>query len=180
MASQEEKPTVKQDSLQESIEDVNALESGMSRQDLGRALTRIDWRLLPALGLVYGISLMDRKNTANAAIAGMLVDLNIVTGNGYNIITLSFFLSNVLAQPVMAVLCRKVGPRPFLSGVCVAWGVVIIGLGFVKHWVAQVPLRLLLGVFEAGFGPGSIYLLSTWYTRCMCFLSSRIVVQADA
>lgn len=30
----------------------------------------IDWRLIPALGAMYGISLMDRKNVSNAAIAG--------------------------------------------------------------------------------------------------------------
>ena len=168
MASIDEKPTVDQNSVRQSIEEAHVPDASMSQKDFRRVLARIDWRLLPALGLIYGISLMDRKNTANAAIAGMLVDLNIVTGDGYNVITLSFFLSNVLAQPIMAVLCRKVGPRPFLSGACIAWGVVIIGLGFAKHWVIQVPLRLLLGIFEAGFGPGSIYLLSTWYTRCMC------------
>jgi hypothetical protein len=31
---------------------------------------RVDWRLIPALGAMYGISLMDRKNVSNAAIAG--------------------------------------------------------------------------------------------------------------
>lgn len=112
---------------------------------------------------------MDRKNTANAAIAGMLVDLKMTTGFGYNIVTLSFFLSNVVAQPIMAILCRKFGPRLFLSSVCIAWGVVVVGLGLVHNWVSQVPLRLLLGLFEAGFGPGSIYLLSTWYTKGMLF-----------
>lgn len=162
-----EKPSAKHDSIHESIADANAIEASLPTQDVGRILTRIDWRLLPALGLIYGISLMDRTSTANAAIAGMLVDLKIETGLGYNIITLSYFLSNILAQPVMAILCRKIGPRPFLSGVCIAWGVVVIGLGFTKEWVVQIPLRLLLGLFEAGFGPSAVYLLSTWYTRCM-------------
>jgi hypothetical protein len=35
-----------------------------------RVRHRIDWRLIPALGAMYGISLMDRKNVSNAAIAG--------------------------------------------------------------------------------------------------------------
>lgn len=33
---------------------------------------RVDWRLIPALGLMYGVSLMDRKNVSNAYIAGRL------------------------------------------------------------------------------------------------------------
>lgn len=32
---------------------------------------RVDWRLIPALGLMYGVSLMDRKNVSNAYIAGL-------------------------------------------------------------------------------------------------------------
>lgn len=29
----------------------------------------------------------------------------------------------------------------------------------------MIPLRLILGLFEAGFFPGCLYLISTWYTR---------------
>ncbi len=76
----------------------------------------IDWRLIPALGAMYGISLMDRKNVSNAAIAGMLVDLKMGRGMGYNLVNLCFFITYVLCQPFMVVLCRKVGPRFFLPG----------------------------------------------------------------
>lgn len=76
----------------------------------------VDWRLIPALGAMYGISLMDRKNVSNAAIAGMLVDLKMGRGMGYNLVNLCFFITYVLCQPFMVILCRKVGPRYFLPG----------------------------------------------------------------
>lgn len=76
----------------------------------------IDWRLIPALGAMYGISLMDRKNVSNAAIAGMLVDLKMGRGMGYNLVNLCFFITYVLCQPFMVILCRKIGPRFFLPG----------------------------------------------------------------
>ena len=41
----------------------------------------------------------------------------------------------------------------------------MICFGFVKSWVDLVPLRLVLGIFEAGFFPGCAYLLSCWYPR---------------
>lgn len=41
----------------------------------------------------------------------------------------------------------------------------MIGFGFVQSWSILIPLRLLLGVFEAGFFPGCVFLISTWYAR---------------
>lgn len=41
----------------------------------------------------------------------------------------------------------------------------MMGFGFLKTWTAMIPLRLLLGIFEAGFFPGCAYLLSCWYPR---------------
>ncbi|CAH0037480.1 unnamed protein product [Clonostachys rhizophaga] len=136
-----------------------------TQKEMRRIRRRADLRLIPALGLMYGISLMDRKNVSNAAIAGMLDDLKLNTGYGYSTITLMFFVSYVIFQPAMTVLCRKLGPKVFLSSICIAWGAVIIGFGFVHDWRVMVPLRVILGTFEAGFFPGAVYLLSTWYTR---------------
>jgi hypothetical protein len=33
-------------------------------------------------------------------------------------------------------------------------------MGFPKKWQIMIPLRMLLGLFEAGFFPGCVYLLS--------------------
>ncbi|ETN40073.1 uncharacterized protein HMPREF1541_04348 [Cyphellophora europaea CBS 101466] len=130
-----------------------------------RIRRRIDLRLIPCLGFMYGISLMDRKNVSNAAIAGMTSDLDLGVGYRYSLITLSFFITYVLFQAPTTVICRKVGPRIFLPGICLAWGVVIIGFGFAKNWSTLLGLRLVLGILEAGYFPGCVYLLSTWYTR---------------
>lgn len=48
-----------------------------------RIRRRIDLRLIPCLGFMYGISLMDRKNVSNAAIAGMTTDLELGVGYRY-------------------------------------------------------------------------------------------------
>ena len=135
---------------------------------------RIDFRLIPALGFMYGISLMDRKNVSNAAIAGMRVDLDLLEGYRYSLITLTFFITYVIFQPPMTVVCRKIGPRLFLPGICLLWGSVIIGFGFAKNWTTLVALRLVLGILEAGYFPGCVYLLSTWYTRCTVIQNVRV------
>lgn len=83
-------------------------------------------------------------------------------------------------------LVRKLGPRNFISAITLFWGATLIvsvpllvfdlilssglihrrGLGSSKCRPQMVALRLILGILEAGFSPGCVYLLSTWYARC--------------
>lgn len=57
------------------------------------------------------------------------------------------------------------------------WGAVLIGMGFVDDFPQLAGLRSLLGLFEAGFFPSCVYLLSTWYTRCMSLYRCVAVIQ---
>lgn len=38
-------------------------------------LRKIDWRLLPAVGILYLLSFLDRSNVANARVEGLAADL---------------------------------------------------------------------------------------------------------
>ncbi|KAK5144408.1 hypothetical protein LTR04_001570 [Oleoguttula sp. CCFEE 6159] len=125
-----------------------------------KIIHRIDRRLVTTVGLMYCISLMDRTNLAAAAIAGMTKELKL-----NSIITLVFFISYILFQPPSTVLCKKIGPRIYLSAITLLWGLCMIGMGFSGSWSTLAGLRVLLGVLEAGFFPGCVYLLSTWYVR---------------
>ncbi|EXJ94009.1 hypothetical protein A1O1_02402 [Capronia coronata CBS 617.96] len=129
-----------------------------------KIIRRIDKRLVLTLGFLYCVSLMDRTNLGIAVVAGMGVDL-VLTGNRYSIIVLLFFITYVLLQPPATVVLRKLGPRLFLPTITLLWGITMICFGFVKDWTDLIGLRLVLGVFEAGFFPGCAYLLSCWYPR---------------
>ncbi|OBT46270.1 hypothetical protein VE00_02324 [Pseudogymnoascus sp. WSF 3629] len=128
---------------------------------------RVDRRLVLTLGAMYCISLMDRTNLSAANIAGMSVDLGFKkTGiDRYSVITLIFFIPYVICQPPATVIMRKIGPRIFLASITILWGGIMIAFGFVKNWTEMVGLRIILGVLEAGFFPGCVYLMSTWYSR---------------
>jgi MFS family permease len=89
----------------------------------------------------------------------MTAQLRLNLNNRYNIITLLFFIPYVLFQPPATVLMRKIGPRIFLTTIVVLWGGVMIGMGFAKNWETLAGLRVALGVLEAGFFPGCVYLL---------------------
>jgi MFS family permease len=71
----------------------------------------------------------------------------------------------MLFQPPATVAIRKIGPRRFLAAIVLLWGAVMIGFGFTPTWEVMAVLRVILGVLEAGFYPGCVFLLSTWYPR---------------
>jgi len=58
---------------------------------------RIDRRLLPILGAMYAISLVDRTNLGLAAVAGMNKDLKL-TGDRYTIIIMLFFVMYIFFE----------------------------------------------------------------------------------
>ncbi|EEH20912.2 hypothetical protein PABG_03143 [Paracoccidioides brasiliensis Pb03] len=131
-----------------------------------RALIRkIDWRLLPILGALYAIALIDRVNISNARVAGMNAELKLHVGSRYNIALLVFFIPYFIFELPSNIVLRKVGSANWLAFIAFAWGTVMLGQGFVHSWQALTALRFILGFFESGFFPGCVYLISCWYVR---------------
>lgn len=102
---------------------------------------------------------------SNARIAGMQEELQLGVGDRYSIALLVFFIPYFLFELPSNIVLRKVGAAQWLGGITLAWGLVMMGMGFVKSWGALAALRAVLGLFEAGFFPGCVYLISCWYTR---------------
>ncbi|PVH79626.1 retrograde regulation protein 2 [Cadophora sp. DSE1049] len=154
---EEKVPTIEDAELHAAI---NALTPAEQK----KALRQIDRRLIITLGLLNSASLLDRSNIGVALIAGLAKDLTLV-GSRFSLVILVFFVSYVSLQPVATVAMRKIGPRIFLPTCALLWGAVTLSFGFVRNWTHMLPLRILLGVFEAGALPGSAYILSCWYPR---------------
>ncbi|PHH66940.1 hypothetical protein CDD81_5292 [Ophiocordyceps australis] len=130
-----------------------------------KIIRRVDVRVVVQLACLYIISLLDRVNISTAAIAGLNQELGLQIGARFSIILAMFFIPYIIFQPLGSVLTRKLGPRWFLSSITLAWGAVMVGNAFVNNWQSMAGLRVLIGFFEAGYFPGAVYLLSTWYTR---------------
>lgn len=100
--------------------------------------------------------------------AGWLADKKTFQG----IVTLVFFVTYIVFQPPSTIIVRAIGPRYHLASLTLLWGGLMVGMGFVKNWQQLAVCRVILGILEAGFFPSCVYLLSTWYTRCMLFCCS--------
>ncbi|CED84101.1 Permease of the major facilitator superfamily [Phaffia rhodozyma] len=132
---------------------------------LRKTIRKIDLRLLPILGALYSIALIDRTNISLARVAGMDVELELTVGNRYSIVSLMFFVPYIILELPSNILLRKFGTARWLTFISVSWGAVTIGMGFVHSWGALTACRALLGALEAGFFPACAFVIATWYTR---------------
>lgn len=139
-------------------------ESGLDLEYESVLIHKVDRHLLPILGALYSVALIDRTNMSNAAIAGMARDLVLIK-NRYSIALMVFFIPYFIFELPSNLVLRKVGAAKWLGSIALAWGAVMIGMGFVKDWRWLTVCRTILGVFEAGFFPGCVYLVSCWYMR---------------
>ncbi|KAI0846384.1 MFS general substrate transporter [Daldinia vernicosa] len=130
-----------------------------------RVLRKIDIRLLPILGALYTIAMVDRSNISVARISGLDEDVGLNVGNRASVALLVFFIGYMLFELPSNMIIHRVGAANWLSLIVFAWGLVSTGIGFLDNWIALAVLRSFLGVFEAGFYPGCVYLISSWYRR---------------
>src|SRR3954463_10964033 len=125
------------------------------------ARSRIAWRLLPFLFLLYVVNYLDRTNIAYATL-GMKGDLGLtdpVLGTASGI----FFIGYFLLQIPGALLVEWWSARKLLALTLIAWGALTALTGFVRTPLELYGARFLLGAAEAAFFPGVIVYLSHWF-----------------
>ncbi|KAI0850814.1 MFS general substrate transporter [Daldinia vernicosa] len=125
---------------------------------------KLDFILLPILGLAFFALQMDRGNISNALTSTITQDLGIDT-NQINVGSSILSAGIVLLEIPSNILLQRIGPRKWLSIQIVAWGLVATFQNFIKNYGGYLATRLLLGLCEAGFIPGALYTMSTWYKK---------------
>ncbi|KAK5184003.1 hypothetical protein LTR44_003508 [Exophiala sp. CCFEE 6388] len=117
-----------------------------------KMMRKFDYYALLLIGILYMFCNLDRGNIGNANIAGMSKDLGLV-GNQFGTAVTLLFATYVPFEGPTAVLLKIVGAKPLLATCATCWGLVTLGMGFVKNWQGLYTCRLLLGFFEAGLIP---------------------------
>ncbi|OQE23210.1 hypothetical protein PENSTE_c009G07572 [Penicillium steckii] len=149
------------------------IETGLSEEETailreyegvkGKKLIRkIDRHLIPVLAFLYLCSHVDRNNLGNAKIEGMNSDLGLV-GNQYNIASTLFFVPYIIFEIPSNIMLKKTRPSYWLAAQVVIWGIVMTCMGSINGFASLTACRVLLGIFEAGFFPGAVYLVPQWY-----------------
>lgn len=127
----------------------------------GDTMRKVTRRLLPFLMLLYIVAYLDRSNISVAALQ-MNADLGL-SAQMYGLGAGLFYVTYILFEIPSNIILTKVGARRWIARIMVTWGVVAIGMAFIKTPNQLYGMRLLLGTAEAGFTPGIIYYLSQWF-----------------
>jgi ACS family tartrate transporter-like MFS transporter len=140
---------------------VNA--ASISSEAAENIISRLRWRLLPFLFLLYVIAFLDRINIGFAALT-MNRELAI-TSQQFGVVAGIFFFGYSSFEIPSNLLLHKLGARIWIARILIAWGIVATLTGFV-HTIQQLYLaRFLLGVAEAGYFPGIVLYLTYWFRQ---------------
>ncbi|KAI1814205.1 MFS general substrate transporter [Poronia punctata] len=128
-----------------------------------RVVSKIDLNLMTLFFALYMLAFLDRGNIGNARIAGLEEDFKLDSSD-YQWLVNIFYITYVLAE--FGVLLWKVFPPHIVGAVVVfSWGLIATVQSGAQNWSGLMALRFFLGIFEACYGPGIIYLLSFFYLR---------------
>ncbi|KAH7159544.1 major facilitator superfamily domain-containing protein [Dactylonectria estremocensis] len=138
-----------------------------------RARNKVDFSVLSLLFLGLLVFQLDRMNLASALTGGFAQDIN-VNQDTINLGNQLMFMGIVVFEIPCNMALQRVGPRKWMAGQVFVFGFVATMQVFVKNRGGFLAARLMLGFAEAGYIPGAVYTLSTWYTKRE--LSKRVSV----
>ncbi|KAG7579940.1 hypothetical protein FFLO_00148 [Filobasidium floriforme] len=127
-------------------------------------IRKTDLRIVPWLSLLYLLSFLDRSNIGNANLFGLSADLGLSTTQ-YSACLAIFFAFYVLFEVPSNMVMKAWRPSMWLPTIMLAWGGVMIGMGFVDSFSHLLVTRVFLGITEAGLFPGVSFFLTQWYRR---------------
>jgi ACS family tartrate transporter-like MFS transporter len=74
-----------------------------------------------------------------------------------------FFISYALLEIPSNLALARVGARRWLARIMITWGLLAAAMMFVRTPTQFYALRFLLGAAEAGFFPGAVFYLMSWF-----------------
>lgn len=139
-------------------------------------LQKLLWKILPILFIAYFFSFLDRVNIGYAKL--QMQDAIGFTDSQYAMAAGIFFIGYAFFEIPSNILMGKIGARKTLARIMILWGLASAATMFVSSASQLYFLRLLLGIFEAGFFPGVILYLSFWFPSYMRGRVTSILILA--
>ncbi|TFK67750.1 MFS general substrate transporter [Pluteus cervinus] len=155
--------------LEEALE-VDSTESLSNLQKIQeeQALVRkLDKRILPIACLLYLFAYLDRTNLGNARLQGLPEDVlgGDPEGKLFDWVNSVFFFTYIIFQVPATVASKLFPPRYWMAAAAIGWGLSSTLSASSTSFGGLVTARLVLGIFEAGFGPSIPLYFSFFYTK---------------
>ena len=133
---------------------------------LNRKIVRkVDFLVLPTIGILYILNYIDRQNLAAAKLQGIMEDLDMTTQQFATAVSILFVGYLPFQIPSNLIITKISRPGMYICVAVVIWGCISAATAAVKTYGQLLAVRAVLGAAEAVFFPGAIYYLSAWYTK---------------
>jgi MFS transporter, ACS family, tartrate transporter len=123
-------------------------------------VSKVTRRLIPFAFICYVVAYIDRVNVGFAATV-LQRDLGL-TDSQYGYGAGLFFLGYCFFEVPSNLILDRVGARRWIARILIGWGIVSMGMVFVRDVNTFYLARILLGLAEAGFFPGIVLYLTYW------------------
>ena len=128
---------------------------------LASAYRKNAWRLVVILVIAYVVNYLDRNSIA---FAGLTMNKALgLTARQFGLAAGLSVASYSLLEVPSNLFMQKVGARLWLSRIMITWGLAAAAGALVIGPYSLSLSRLVLGAAEAGFFPGVLLYLSTWF-----------------
>ncbi|KAK9473262.1 major facilitator superfamily domain-containing protein [Dipodascopsis tothii] len=129
-----------------------------------RLVRKLDMIILPMLWLLLFCNYMDRNAVTNAKLGSLTADLKL-KGSEYNTSISILFVGYILGQIPSNMALTRVRPSIYIASFSMIWSTVSALTALVHDYTGLVLCRFFLGVVEAPFYPGALYILAMFYTK---------------
>ncbi|KAK1989913.1 major facilitator superfamily transporter [Colletotrichum falcatum] len=125
---------------------------------------KLDRWIMPMLWSMYWLNYLDRNAIALARLNDLEEDLNL-TGSQYQTCVSILFVGYILGQIPSNMFLTRTRPSRYMGTMMMLWAVVSALTAVSKDFTGLLLTRFFLGITEAPYYPGAVYLLSIFYTR---------------
>lgn len=159
----------------EMVEDLSSVEKPTQKFDYSGAaektdpaeialVKKLDRWIMPMLWSMYWLNYLDRNAIALARLNDLEKDLNL-TSTQYQTCVSILFVGYLLGQIPSNMFLTRTRPSRYMGIAMMTWAVVSALTAVVKDFKGLLLVRFFLGVTEAPYYPGAVYMLSIFYTR---------------
>jgi sugar phosphate permease len=128
---------------------------------IGALYRKITWKLIPFLCFCYLAAYLDRINIGFAKL--QMLDQLQFSETAFGLGAGLFFVGYILFEVPSNLVLEKVGARIWIARIMISWGLLSACTMLVTTPMQFYVVRFLLGVAEAGFLPGVLFYLTTWF-----------------
>ena len=122
---------------------------------------KVIWKIIPFLCICYIAAYLDRINVGLAKLH--MLDALHLSEAAFGLGAGLFFVGYIIFEVPSNLVMEKVGAKIWIARIMITWGILSGLTMFVTSPTQFYILRFLLGAAEAGFLPGVLYYLTTWF-----------------